>query len=144
MPSDADAIIDAYLASRQRFLPYAPLAHSDESVRHWIAEHLIPNTDMTVAVLEGEVVGLMALSRDETAGWIDQLYLHPRAVGLGIGSQLVARATARLGSPIRLYTFPANEGARRFYERHGFEAIEFSDGSQNEERCLDVLYEWSL
>lgn len=143
-PSDADAVADVYLTSRQRFLPYAPLTHSDESVRQWTAVHLIPDTDVTVAVLEGKVVGLMALSRDDAAGWIDQLYLHPRAVGQGIGSQLLKQAKAKLGSPIRLYTFQANEGARRFYERHGFEAIEFGDGSQNEERCPDVLYEWSL
>ena len=129
--SDAEAVADVYLASRQRFLPHAPLAHSDESVRHWIAQHLIPDTDVTVAVLEGEIVGLMALRRDEAAGWIDQLYLHPRAVGKGIGSQFVEQAKASLGWPIRLYTFQANEGARRFYERHGFEAIEFGDGSQN-------------
>jgi hypothetical protein len=35
----------------------------------------------------------------------------------------------------------ANAGARRFYERHGFSAIEFTDGSANEERCPDVLFE---
>ena len=43
--------------------------------------------------------------------------------------------------PIRLYTFQANLGARRFYERHGFSAIEFTDGEGNRERCPDVLYE---
>ncbi len=43
--------------------------------------------------------------------------------------------------PIRLYTFQANLGARRFYSRHGFVAIEFGDGRANEERCPDVLYE---
>jgi hypothetical protein len=32
--------------------------------------------------------------------------------------------------------------ARRFYERHGYIAVAFSDGSGNEERCPDVLYEW--
>lgn len=143
-PSDAGAVADVYLASRQRFLPYAPLTHSDVDVRRWIAEVLIPDTDVTVVVLDGEIVGLMALSRDDDAGWIDQLYLHPEATGQGIGGRLVERAKARLGSPIRLYTFQANEGARRFYERHGFEAIGFGDGSQNEEGCPDVLYEWRL
>jgi ribosomal protein S18 acetylase RimI-like enzyme len=49
---------------------------------------------------------------------------------------------ANLTSPIRLYTFQENDGARRFYERHGFRAIEFGDGSNNEENCPDVLYEW--
>jgi RimJ/RimL family protein N-acetyltransferase len=143
-PSDAGAVAEVYLASRQRFLPYAPLAHGDADVRRWIAKVLIPGTDVTVALLDGEIVGLMALSRDDDAGWIDQLYLHPEATGQGIGGRLVERAKARLGSPIRLYTFQPNEGARRFYERHGFEAIGFGDGSQNEERCPDVLYEWRL
>ena len=41
---------------------------------------------------------------------------------------------------MRLYAFQQNEAARRFYERHGFVAIAFGDGSTNEERCPDVLY----
>jgi hypothetical protein len=49
----------------------------------------------------------------------------------------------RLARPVRLYTFQPNEHARRFYERKGFAPIEFSDGSTNEERCPDVLYELS-
>ncbi|MGE3511045.1 MAG: histone acetyltransferase, partial [Vicinamibacterales bacterium] len=31
---------------------------------------------------------------------------------------------------------------RVFYERHGFVAVAFGDGSGNEERCPDILYEW--
>jgi hypothetical protein len=31
--------------------------------------------------------------------------------------------------------------ARRFYERHVFKAVQFSDGQSNEEKCPDVLYE---
>jgi putative addiction module component (TIGR02574 family) len=42
---------------------------------------------------------------------------------------------------VRLYTFQANTRARSFWERHGFKAIAYSDGSTNEERCPDVLYE---
>lgn len=142
--TDADAISDVYLASRKRFLPDAPLAHTDESVRQWIADYLIPNADVSVAVVDGKIVGMMAITRDEIAGWIDQLYLHPCAVGQGIGTQFIEQAKAKLNSPIRLFTFQANKGARRFYERHGFTAIEYSDGSRNEEKCPDVLYEWRL
>jgi hypothetical protein len=43
---------------------------------------------------------------------------------------------------LELWTFQANQGARRFYERHGFEAIELTDGSGNEERTPDVRYAW--
>ena len=85
---------------------------------------------------------MMALSDDGTVGWVEQLYVHPRVVGCGIGTQLLERAKTELGSPIRLYTFQANTGACRFYERHGFRAIAVGDGSGNEEQCPDVLYEW--
>ena len=86
---------------------------------------------------------MMAVSQQDGVGWIDQLYLHPSVVGRGIGSRFIELGRESLGSPIRLYTFQENAGARRFYERHGFHAIAFSDGANNEERCPDVLYEWA-
>ena len=142
--ADAKAIWTIYITSRKQFLPYAPLAHSDSDILEYMTAQLIPNCQLIVAVLDEIIVGMMALSRDEAAGWIEQLYLHPQLVGQGIGSQLVGQAKAQIGSPLRLYTFQANEGARRFYERHGFKAIAFGDGSGNEEKCPDVLYEWRL
>src|SRR5258708_40372951 len=42
---------------------------------------------------------------------------------------------------IKLWTFAANVGARRFYERHGFVAIDATAGD-NEEGAPDVCYEW--
>jgi RimJ/RimL family protein N-acetyltransferase len=42
---------------------------------------------------------------------------------------------------LRLYTFQCNEGARRFYERNGFTAVAFGDGSGNEEGEPDIRYE---
>lgn len=86
---------------------------------------------------------MVALSQGATEAWIDQLYVKPGFTGGGIGSRLLALAHRSLSPPFRLYTFQANAGARRFYERHGYEPVEFSDGSTNEEKCPDVLYEWS-
>lgn len=140
--ADAADVAEVYLASRRRFLPFAPLAHSDAEVRRWIADHLVPSGGVTVACRDGKIVGMMAVSRDAEAGWIDQLYLDPSSVARGIGARLVERAKRELGAPIRLYTFQANEAALRFYERHGFRTLAFGDGSGNEEGCPDVLYEW--
>jgi len=142
VPADADAIADVYLLSRKTFLPYAPLAHSDDDVRAYVRDKLLPTADVRVAVREDAVVGLLALMRADACGWIEQLYLHPSATVQGLGTRLIELAKQTLDPPIRLYTFQANAGARRFYERHGFRAIEFGDGSGNEERCPDVLYEW--
>ena len=142
--ADADAVANVYLTSRKELVAFAPLAHTDESVRHWIAEILLPAGDVTVVEESGVIVGMMALSREEGIGWIEQLYLLPSVVGRGIGTTLVTLAKSSLASPIRLYTFQENSGTRRFYERHGFQAIAFGDGSGNEENCPDVLYEWRV
>lgn len=75
--------------------------------------------------------------------WIMQMAVQAELVNQGIGSQMLAHALRTLSPPIRLYTFQQNSGARRFYERHGFVAIEFTDGSGNEERCPDVLFEFT-
>ena len=139
--SDARSVADVLLASRKTFLAFAPLAHSDAEVRQWIADTLIPSGGVTVATIAGEPIGMMALSREEHFHWIDHLYLHPSAVGRGIGTQLLEHAKQTLGPVIRLYTFQANTASRRFYERHGFQPVAFSDGHANEEHCPDVLYE---
>ncbi len=42
---------------------------------------------------------------------------------------------------LRLWTFVANTGAQRFYEREGFAIVDRSDGD-NEEDLPDLLYWW--
>jgi ribosomal protein S18 acetylase RimI-like enzyme len=144
--TDAEQVASVLLASRKAFITFAPLAHADDAVRAWVASLLIPGGGVSVAVARGsseEVVGMMAVSQQNGVAWIDQLYLHPSVVGRGIGTRFIELAKESLGSRIRLYTFQENGGARRFYERHGFRAFAFSDGSDNEEHCPDVLYEWA-
>ena len=139
---DAEAIATVYLRSRKELVACAPLAHSDEEVREWVRERLIPAGRTTVALAGGQAVGLLAVSSGTDASWIDQLYLLPAWVGQGIGTKLLDLARADLRPPIRLYTFQGNERARRFYESRGFRPIAFGDGTGNEEKCPDVLYEW--
>jgi ribosomal protein S18 acetylase RimI-like enzyme len=143
--AEAEQVAAVYLASRAAFLPFAPVVHSEAEVRDWVARVLIPGGEVTVAIGRGSIgpiVGMMAVSRQHGIGWIDQLYLLPSAVGHGLGTRLVEHAKKSLGSPVRLFTFQENGGARRFYERHGFRALELGDGSNNEEHCPDILYEW--
>jgi len=138
---DARAVARVLIESRRAFLPFAPSVHPPEEVQDWVARQLLPAGGVTVAVVAGEVAAVLAVSDDATAAWIDQLYVLPGFEGRGLGRRLLLHAHAALRRPIRLFTFQQNAGARRFYERHGYEAIEFSDGRHNEERCPDVLYE---
>jgi GNAT superfamily N-acetyltransferase len=141
VPADAERVADLLIDTRSAFMPYAPSAHSEQEVREWVASHLIPSGGVTVAETRGSIVAAIAAERTDECSWITQLAVDPVLVGQGIGSLLLAHAVRILPLPIRLWTFQANSGARRFYERHGFLTIEFTDGQANEERCPDVLYE---
>ena len=139
---DADSVADVYLRSRKELVACAPLVHSDEAVRDWVRQRLIPAGRTTLAVVDGLVIGLVAVSTGADCSWIDHLYLLPAWVERGIGTRLLEQARSELLPPIRLYTFQCNQRARSFYERRGFKAIALGDGSGNEEKCPDVLYEW--
>ena len=84
--ADADSVADVYLCSRKELVACAPLAHSDQAVREWIRQHLIPAGRTTVAVVDDLVVGLLAVSNGADCSWVDQLYLLPAWVGRGIGT----------------------------------------------------------
>lgn len=142
-PADAMRVASLLIDTRAAFMPYAPSAHTEEEIHGWVASHLIPSGGVTVAEVEGKVVGAMATQQTGAISWINQMAVDPAWVGKRTGSRLLAHALQTLPLPIRLYTFQANSGARRFYVRHGFVAIELSDGQNNEERCPDVLYEFA-
>lgn len=141
--SDVAELVRVLVSSRREFLSYAPLAHDDDDIARWMDGLLRREEGVTIACMDGQALGILVLFSGPEAGWIEQLYLAPGHTGKGIGSRLLAHALQALPGilPVRLYTFQANTGARRFYERHGFKAIVFGDGTGNEERCADVLYE---
>ena len=140
---DAPAIANIYLRSRKELVAFAPLIHTDESIHQWIRHKLLLEEQVIVAEEKGIVIGMMSLTKSNGIGWISQLYIHPDAVGHGIGALMLTQAKLILGPPIHLYTFQENVGAMRFYERHGFQAIDFDDGSGNEEKCPAILYAWN-
>jgi GNAT superfamily N-acetyltransferase len=126
--ADIGGVTDVFLRARKELMPFAPLAHSDLAVCRWIADWLIPTGGVTVATdTRGLIVGIAAISTVDGVLWLDQLYVLAEV-----------RANARL--PIHLHCFAENKRARAFYERHGFVAIAFGDGSDNEEGCPDVVY----
>ena len=135
---DAPAVADVFLASFKATYPSFRVVHSDDDVRGWIADTVIPDTDCWVAVDSGRVVGMMGL----TPGWVDHLYVAPDRLGQGIGRRLLDIAKRRSDGRLQLWTFQVNDRARRFYERNGFQAVELTEGSGNEEREPDVRFAW--
>ncbi len=136
--ADGEAAGDVYLASFQATYDF-PLAHTDDEVRAWVRDELVPNHDTWVALDRGRVVALMSMA----VGVLDQLYVAPDRLGQGIGRRLLDHAKRRSPEGLALYTFQVNDRARRFYERNGFVADAFGDGSGNEEGQPDVHYVWT-
>ncbi len=140
--ADAAAIAEVYIASRRGAARYFPTVHSDDDIRGWIASHVVPNLEVWVAeaadAAQGKIIAMMALDGD----MLEQLYVAPAWQRRGVGDGLLALAMRERPAILRLWTFQKNTPARRFYEARGFRAIEFTDGSRNEERTPDVLYEW--
>ena len=73
-----------------------------------------------VATMEGSPVGFAALAGKDK---IDMLYVHPAAVGLGIGAMLVdALEKLAAGRGADKLTVDASDSARGFFEKRGYVA----------------------
>ncbi|MDQ0931744.1 GNAT superfamily N-acetyltransferase [Streptomyces turgidiscabies] len=140
MADDAGIAADVLLRSRAAALPTLTWPRSDDEVRDYFRDVVVPHRETWVAEAssEGGIVGVMVLAADE----VSQLYLLPEWRGHGIGDLFVALAKERSPEGLTLWTFQVNKPAHRFYERHGFVAVEQTDGSGNEEREPDVRYTW--
>jgi GNAT superfamily N-acetyltransferase len=75
--------------------------------------------------------------------WLTHLYVHPEEIGTGIGHALFEHVTTLRPEGFQFWVFQENERARRFYEAHDAVAVEFTDGSGNEEKTPDVRYRWT-
>jgi putative acetyltransferase len=118
-------------------LTFLPTLHTPEEDREFFSK-LVRDREVWVWEEDGLVLGFAALGEDE----LEQFYVEPEAFGSGIGSALLDRAKERRPQGFRFWVFQRNERARAFYERHGCRLVELADGSGNEEREPDALYEW--
>ncbi len=112
------------------------LHSADEDKAFW-RENIFAKCEILGIFDRGSLCGQAAVG----PGWIHQFHIEPDRQGRGIGSLLLGHVMNQLAD-IQLWTFQANLGARRFYERHGFIAMELTDGAGNEEKEPDVRYRW--
>ncbi|MFF3347904.1 GNAT family N-acetyltransferase [Streptomyces sp. NPDC002779] len=136
--ADACAVADVWLRSFDAALPTVVRPHSDDEVRDWIREFVVPRQETWVAEAGSAIVGIMVLHGE----LLSQLYLAPDWRGRGLGDRFVRLAKERSPHGLNLWTFQINKPAHRFYERHGFVATEHTDGHDNEEHEPDVRYVW--
>jgi putative acetyltransferase len=87
----------------------------DHDIAFFMARFVHAWQRMLVALSDDRPIGFLLM----TKGHIDMLFMDPDASGQGGGSLLLREAEA-LGAK-SLECFRDNHGARRFYERHGWQ-----------------------
>lgn len=130
--------VAALFADARSGMTYLPTIHSDDENRAFLWAQL-EQRESLLALIDGTVVGFAIYGE----GWLRHLYVGRAHQRCSIGSRLLLGVMARAAGPLQLWTFQANHGARRFYERHGFLPVEQTDGKDNEEQLPDVRYAWS-
>jgi putative acetyltransferase len=119
--ADRPALLDLWVAAWQAAMPEIDF----EVRRSWIETHLddlsAAGARILVACVEGVPAGFVTV--DPARGHLDQLAVHPVHQGGGTADLLMRGAKTLSPRSLRLDVNADNGRARRFYARHGFEAV---------------------
>lgn len=129
-PKDAPTV--ASIHRRAAFLP-PPLGAAEHL--HFVRKGLMADYQVWLIEAHGEFVGYVAFDDDV----LSHLMVLPEHQGRGYGATLLAHAMAD-GRERYLWTYQRNTRARSFYEAHGWEVVELTDGGGNEHGEPEVRY----
>jgi len=137
VPADALEVARLFAKARAQ-MTCLPQLHTEAEDIDFLRGQLESSRSL-LAVQQGELAGFAIYDEE----FLHHLYVHPDRQNRSVGSQLLRRVQGLVqGEQLQLWVFQSNTSARRFYERHGFVALELTDGSGNEERMPDARYEW--
>lgn len=157
-PADAAAIASVHVRSWQEayvgivsasYLEALDPQRATEQWRHHLEHGPADGVRTWLAQDGGRLLGFASMgpSRDEDAGRGDleiySIYLDPGTWGHGVARELMRTLIAEAGdhTPLTLWVLAANERARHFYRRHGFQpdGVERYEDVGGEE-LLEVRY----
>ena len=137
LTADIEPVALLFREIRQACLPYLPDLHSPAEDLVFFTEHVFLECEVWLAEADG-LDGFCAFRE----GWVDHLYIRQDCHGQGLGTALLAKAMGPQAR-LQLWVFQRNEAAIAFYRARGFRETLRTDGSANEEREPDALFEWS-
>ena len=138
--ADHDAIARVWHSSAS--LPSVGPANmpTEAELRQRVDAEFAAGRNVTVAVRDNEIVGFVAIKPKEAV--LAELFVHPNALGIGIGQALLAHAMGAMPGGFTLFTRPSNVKARRFYERAGLIALR--DGVHPRSGDPIIYYGWNV
>lgn len=72
-------------------------------------------------ISEGKTAGYFLVTKKPEFWELEDLFIYPEYQNKGIGTAVLNDIISAADKPIALFVFTKNEGARRLYERLGFE-----------------------
>jgi ribosomal protein S18 acetylase RimI-like enzyme len=134
-PADESTIARVHAEARDEmtYLPRIP-----DDVRWTLGRRIMEWSEVWIDEADDGSCGFIGLREDV----VTHLYVDPAAQNRGIGTALLDHAKSLRPDRLELWVFQKNDGARRFYERHGFRLVRLTDGADNMEKEPDALYEW--
>jgi ribosomal-protein-alanine N-acetyltransferase len=111
-------------------LPRLRQVQSDALAEPWpeLLETAARGTPALYVVADGRPVGYVVVVDGGSVAYIPELAVDPERQGRGHGSELLSALCQRLTDEgcqqIRLTVRASDDGARRFYDRHGFERLD--------------------
>ena len=137
----------AFPLAYEGFIPAPVIAiavaqtYSVEALERLIDAAEADDAHFLVAEREGEVVGYLHYDSVGPKPELHRIYVAPGQFGGGIGGRLMAELHERIpaGTSYILMVLAANEGAIRFYERHGFVRDREVDGVEHYRQHMGVV-----
>ena len=90
---------------------------SRAALRERIDLEVAEDWTLTVAISRDGIIGFIAIKPNSAI--LDQLFVAPEAIGLGIGRALLTVAMVAMPGGFVLHTASSNQRARCFYEKSG-------------------------
>ena len=122
-------------ADATSWLPTVHSAIERADYGRWLLEH----TKVTMLRYDDQCVGFLALEDNI----IQSLYIKAAFQRRGFGQAAIYYAQEQFNE-LRLWVFQANNEAQNFYQNMGFEALEMTDGRDNDYGLPDIFYLWRL
>ena len=112
-PQDLATVLSIWLQGNLDAHPFVPVDYWRKN--YALTAQLLPQAEVYVAEVHGQVVGFLGLMEELVAGvFVDRAHR-----GAGLGSALLRQAQERRDR-LRLFVYQQNPSALRLYQRHQF------------------------
>lgn len=137
--TDEAAVTDVWYRAGKAVYTFVPAwkALTPEVATRIFRQVTMQQCEIWVGVKQDRIIAFLALD----GSFLDSLYVDPAEQRRGWGARLVTLARRLRPAGLTLRTYQDNHAAQAFFEKLGFEAVDF--GVSPPPECVpDIVYQW--